>query len=345
MDLSIDMLSVGNGDAIVVWLKDDKSSAIVLVDGGNKSNGGEVIQHLETYVLPHVIQKAPDIIISTHPDKDHIGGLFDVVDYYKKNIKSILIHDPSAHMGNNYKLLKESAKKKSMAKGFDFIFESLEMREELVQKINSYGIPTMEPFFNNTSLNTSYIKILGPTEKYYASLLTGFKNIEEFLEKEASIENKMSQDMYSEILEMIENTLYDDNPCPVIDENNETTAENNSSVILEITIGNNRFLFTGDAGVQALLEVHLRTPLNNVFWLDLPHHGSRRNLSSELINIMKPQMVFVSAIGNKKHPRKALVNCLKKSGAIVYSTHNNGNMWYRVGNFPLRPLYKPLMAL
>jgi hypothetical protein len=37
IDISIDMLSVNNADAIIVWLKDESNNHFVmLIDGGNK---------------------------------------------------------------------------------------------------------------------------------------------------------------------------------------------------------------------------------------------------------------------------------------------------------------------
>lgn len=344
MDLSIDMLSVGNADALIIWIKEGETSLVFLIDGGNKTDSDSIINHLENYIFPNTKQKTPDFIICTHPDKDHIGGLFKVIEHYK-NIGTIFLHDPAKHMGNNYSLLKESARRKVASKGFDYIFESLEMRDELVELVSKKNIPIIEPFYNKTKLNNTFIKVLGPSEEFYTSLLPDFRNIDKFLEKEAAIISKMWEAQYSNVLESIEKSVYGDDPCPIVDANNDTSAENNSSVVLEISVAEKRFLFTADAGVQALLDIHLRGPLNNIFWLDVPHHGSRRNLSSKLIKILSPQMAFVSAIGSTKHPRKALVNCLKKTGTTVYSTHNNGNMWYHTNNFPDRSNYKPLTPL
>ena len=53
MDISIDMLSLGNADSIIVWLKDhNNNSFVILIDGGNKSDGNKVIAHLNKYILP-----------------------------------------------------------------------------------------------------------------------------------------------------------------------------------------------------------------------------------------------------------------------------------------------------
>jgi beta-lactamase superfamily II metal-dependent hydrolase len=131
-------------------------------------------------------------------------------------------------------------------------------------------------------------------------------------------------------------------PCPIVDAENNTSATNSSSVILEIKANQGkRFLFTGDAGVKAFEDVEKRYSLANIFWLDVPHHGARRNLSSNLIDTMRPTYALISAKGGSdtKHPRKALVFCLRNHGAKVYSTSKSGSLNHKFGNFPKRGGY------
>ena len=68
---------------------------------------------------------------------------------------------------------------------------------------------------------------------------------------------------------------------------------------------------------------------------------SRRNLSSELIDTMRPTYALISAKGGSdtKHPRKALVFCLRKHGAKVYSTSKSGSLRHKFGDFPERNGY------
>jgi len=61
IDISIDMLSVGNSDSINVWLKDhNNNNFVILIDGGNRSDGEKVITHLNKYILPDAGNRAPD---------------------------------------------------------------------------------------------------------------------------------------------------------------------------------------------------------------------------------------------------------------------------------------------
>ena len=67
--LTVHFIDVGQGDAILVDLGDTE----VLIDGGDRSPG--VTAYLEDYVNGSL-----EVMIATHPDADHIGGLIEVLD-------------------------------------------------------------------------------------------------------------------------------------------------------------------------------------------------------------------------------------------------------------------------
>lgn len=72
--LSVYFLDIGQGDAIFI---DSPSHGRVLIDGGPNR---KVLSELGK-ILPFA-DKRIDVIIETHPDKDHIGGLPEVVSRY-----------------------------------------------------------------------------------------------------------------------------------------------------------------------------------------------------------------------------------------------------------------------
>ena len=76
--LSVYFLDVGQGDAILI---DSPRHARVLVDGG--ANRG-VLSELGK-ILPFADRRI-DVMIETHPDKDHIGGLPEVVSRYEVSL-------------------------------------------------------------------------------------------------------------------------------------------------------------------------------------------------------------------------------------------------------------------
>ena len=72
--LTVAFLNVGQGDAIFI---EAPSGNQVLIDGGS---GRGVLRELSK-VMPFY-DRSIDVVIATHPDKDHIGGLPDVLNNY-----------------------------------------------------------------------------------------------------------------------------------------------------------------------------------------------------------------------------------------------------------------------
>jgi len=342
IDISIDMLSVGNSDSIIVWLKDhNNNNFVILIDGGNRSDGEKVIAHLNKYILPDAGKRAPDLIICTHHDKDHIAGLITVVEHYGANIGQVWINNPAEHISSNtYQNLKETFRRQSQYKQYQVILEALTNLDDFISIVDRKGIPRDHALFGQ-GLFDGVIKVLGPSDDFYKNLLPGMENMERYVSREADY-------AYNSIFgtAVINESLEANSPCPIVDEENSTSATNNSSVILEINAKeNSRYLFTGDAGVSAFEDVETRFNLEGIHWLDVPHHGSRRNLTSRLIDTMSPKVCYISAKGGTKHPRRALVNCLKKHGASVYCTKDGNNMWHHRGNFPDRKEYSSMDSM
>lgn len=72
--LTVAFLDVGQGDAIYIEAPNGNQ---VLIDGGaNKS----VLRQLSKVM--HFYDRSIDVIVATHPDKDHIGGLPEIIDRY-----------------------------------------------------------------------------------------------------------------------------------------------------------------------------------------------------------------------------------------------------------------------
>ncbi|MDO8561618.1 MAG: MBL fold metallo-hydrolase [bacterium] len=73
--LTVFFLDIGQGDSILI---EAPSGRKVLIDGGQ---GGVVLRELSK-IIPWY-DRTIDVVIPTHPDADHIGGLVDVLPRYK----------------------------------------------------------------------------------------------------------------------------------------------------------------------------------------------------------------------------------------------------------------------
>lgn len=75
--MKVHFIDVGQGDSILIQTPTNKT---ILIDGGSAKAGQKVVNYLENLQI-----KELDLILSTHPDIDHIGGLPHV-------LKSIRVH-------------------------------------------------------------------------------------------------------------------------------------------------------------------------------------------------------------------------------------------------------------
>lgn len=101
--LVISILDVGQGDAILIKTVDDK---YILIDAGPDD---EVVQGLQQ-VIPFW-DRTLDLVILTHPDQDHVGGMPAVFDYYNVNAVSYL---PVNHENRAFENFQEIVRDKNI---------------------------------------------------------------------------------------------------------------------------------------------------------------------------------------------------------------------------------------
>ena len=116
-------------------------------------------------------------------------------------------------------------------------------------------------------------------------------------------------------------------PSALVDAENETSPENLSSTVIQlIDSKGKKYILTGDAGVDAFDYMEGVTfEAKDISVVQLPHHRSRRNVNANWLSKFSPSYFIVSAIGKQKHPRKAVINCIKRNinNCNYYSTHTN----------------------
>jgi hypothetical protein len=97
----------------------------------------------------------------------------------------------------------------------------------------------------------------------------------------------------------------------------ETSAENNSSVVLEVIYQKMAYaLFTADASADVLREI---TQGKQYRFLKVPHHGSATGLDERLIQQIQPSIAFIPVgPNNYGHPANDVLDLLRSHGAKTY---------------------------
>lgn len=327
----IDMLALGNADSILVTQWHGLGCTRVLVDGGNPGSYETVRGFLRGLGVTHL-----DHVLATHPHDDHAGGLVPLVQDRSLTIGHVWCHVAQNHV--HMALVEAALRNTGGLKRARIITESLATTLDLFRAARARQIPISEPF---AGAQVGPLTVVGPTEAYYGELVAQFGDAEAIRSSEQLVTSAPTHAQAGSLLEAI--ALVTES----LDDNPQTQPENNSSAILALPHASGVHLLTGDAGAQALACAAASYNLANCHWMQIPHHGSRRNITKALIEHFKPTVAFVSAEGSVKHPRRAVVNAFKQTGCRVYSTHypNETSLWHHRGNVPQRGGYSTATAL
>ncbi len=110
--------------------------------------------------------------------------------------------------------------------------------------------------------------------------------------------------------------------CEVMGIENDAENLNENSIIIELTYGKKKFLFTGDAEVA---NEKLRS-WDDIDVLKVAHHGSRTSSSEEFLEQVKPEYAIISCGQDNDygHPHKEVIGRLK--GVKIYRTDKEGTI-------------------
>src|SRR5260370_539284 len=335
MGVEIDFLAVGeeskSGDAIALRYGDLLGSRseqmVIVVDGGYSEDGEKVVDFVRTYYKTDKV----DLVLSTHPDRDHIGGLPTVIS--NLDVKQLWMHLPWRHSAS-------LSAGKSLGFGYLRLAERLEKSLDesvgLEKLAGQLGIPILEPFTGVTSRDGNFV-ILGPTQDFYTELLAEIKpptaatTIKELLRKAA----EAAGDVVSYVAESFDiETLTDDV---------ETQPQNETSAVSYLRWNGQAFLLTGDVGLRGLshianvLDANGVTPGSLTFF-QVPHHGSQRNVGPAILHRLLGSKdssasrghAFISAAakGKPKHPSKKVTNAMHRRGYRPYGTQGGKQRQY-----------------
>lgn len=343
MGYEIDWHAVGDesqsGDAISMRWGDlygrANDQTIVVIDGGFSSTGDEIAEHIDKYYgMPWI-----DLMVSTHPDNDHINGLLTLMDRRELTISRLWLHQPWKHNLDAYAWKAAAGARGEFEKG---TFERyVANARALYDAAISREVIVEEPFTGVCfEQNGGVLRVVGPTVDYYRTLVPDFGRS---TGKPSSLLAKVAAATRASFEGPFLESLTDDGT---------TSAPNNSSAITYLQHDNHEVLFTGDAGIPALdaaADALSATPgyvyLDHV---DVPHHGSRHNVGPSVLNrLLGPKgnedrqrsAVCSSAAKNpdKKRPAKMVTNAFRRRGYPV--TVTAGRTLSACHNAPERPAW------
>ena len=304
MGFLIDMINVGQGDSFLLTLDHPNGGeASLLIDAGVADSATKIVEHVRTYA-PNGLA----LLIATHLDNDHIGGIRAVLENI--NVNELVLNIPPKLTETWYPLRKRLDSYKQIRK-----FGKLADTIDVVQSICAVAKRKTPEVKITQALQGRFwtcgevqINVLNPTDARLA---------------QAWQENSLLGWIKSDIpVPLLSGLLasQESQECDAPD----TSAENDSSIVLEILHKKLPYaLLAGDAGAGVLKEV---TRGKKYPFLKVSHHGSKTGLDLELARQLSPSTAYIPVGENPHgHPCLEVLDILQQVGANTFCSNKTPN--------------------
>lgn len=110
----------------------------------------------------------------------------------------------------------------------------------------------------------------------------------------------------------------------VSDANGDEGNDNDLSLVVTLTCGDDSYLFAGDLEEEGI-EAFLHDGHGNFDVLKMPHHGEKSAHTDELIDAVQPKIALITDSGDDPADKKVL-KLLKKEDVETYRTSTDGTI-------------------
>lgn len=326
----LDVESTKSGDAIALRYEVGGAYSIHVVDGGFQDTGETVTEHIEKY---YGNPRAIDHVVATHPDGDHAAGLRTVLEQY--HVGQLWMLRPWLYATDLISRFSRFTSVEGLQRRLKEIYPNLAALEEIA---NERGIPIYEPFQGK---RIGAFTVLAPTKERYLDLVVQSERTPESVEARKTALAELGAFMEGAATKAVAllRAAWGEEAFSL----EATSAENEMSVVQYASLCGERVLLTADAGRAGLSEaadyaLQSGLALPGVDRFQVPHHGSRRNVSTEILDRwLGPRLpsklpkgeerytaIVSAADKDKDHPRKAVVRAFIHRGSKVATTERSG---------------------
>jgi beta-lactamase superfamily II metal-dependent hydrolase len=329
--MKIKLLKAFNGDSILISFLENEIPRNILIDGGI----GDTYKTTSNVkgALHEVIERIRedkqfiDLLVLTHFDDDHIGGILRWLNKDKEAVS--LIKKVWFNSG------KEIAKKFKNAENQDMDIEVVDGANDFYTSPNQ-GIK-FEKFLRENNLWEGKIIEQGLTCDLFGLKFKILSPNDYKLNKILSL-NKKQTDYFTSggeyDFETSLNDFIDEESQPSFKFQEDTSVANGSSIAFIMEYENKNFLFLADAHPSTVIEglnkfgYNKGNPLNAEL-MKVSHHGSMYNTCKELLDIVKTNNYVITSNATK--------HGLPNKRTIARVIHNNPNAFIYF-NYDLKDL-------
>jgi len=316
------VLKAFNGDCLLIKCYDDERKEInILIDGGTVST----FNHSLKKELKEL--KTIDLIILTHIDSDHIGGL---IKFFKNSliekieIKNIWVNFPD--------IIEISSGEKisfGQAKTLEKLIKEKMPKTEIKNYIHSGNV--------KLNFNGINITVISPTKEILDSFYENWPKIKDKEKANKGVNVNISKDLATvNNVPLSELNKITFNPDKTV--NSDLVNASSISIILENA--DLKLLLLADSRPE-IIEKYLMENYNEdeklkVHYVKVSHHGSKNNTSQRMLNYIDCDNYIISTNGGTskhKHPSRETI------ARIVYNEKRNfDNKRYIYFNYPIEDI-------
>lgn len=334
--LRIKMYPAKNGDAFL--LSTDKTN--ILIDGGYASTFNQHI--LNDLKAINSKNESLELVITTHIDSDHIGGLIKflslngssaqpkiipIKNIWHNSLRSLTTRSETLDLEKNLSLLQSINERGHPELDTDSNAEEISARQgctlaTLINKGNylwnngngttSISLENVEYF----SIHGGNIQLLSPSKEILDDLLDDWKNeLRRYGYKGSITSGEVIDDAFEFMLEHCAEDQ-DELPTTISSGTHESldniykpddSPTNRSSIATIIELDGARILMLADAWAEDIIKSlkKLQEKGHSMIFdaIKISHHGSYRNTSPELLELIDSPIYFISSNGKKHgHP-------------------------------------------
>lgn len=330
MSINVRILKAHHGDSILITINSESAIRRILIDGGpaatfsSRGRPGE---------LQKVLDKLKDsgdtidLVILTHIDDDHIGGLIKAFENhrYLPKIASNVIFNSRISI---YKYFNQE---------IDYSESILGNFTNSTQTSIHQG-DTLENFLDG--LNIWDKRVFKQSDKYYlgdavlhflSPNIKGLEKLKNKLDKQPprTFTSGKSNDWECQYNDLLAEDHFQEDSSPY----------NGSSLAFILSVGNLNLVFLGDAHPSVVIEglksfgYDDTNPLN-ANMVKISHHGSKYNTNQELLNILNTNKYIISTDGSQHElPNKITL-------ARIHSHTDNSTIYFNYEEM-IHKIYSP----
>lgn len=294
-----------------------------VVDGGYTSTAAELAAHIDKWHVPYI-----DHMVVTHPDQDHAEGLAPILEYYP--VGTLWMLRPWIYADQ---LIQHFPRMQSVATLQQRLRDDYPYIAELEKIAQKRGINIQEPFQGR---KIGAFTVLTPSPARYGRLILRSDRTPQLAPGLGGALAGLVQPIKA-MARMVRDGWGSERFS-----SEDTSVENEMSVVQWANIAGDNIVLTGDAGREGMTEAADHAPYEGLFLpgvqqFQVPHHGGRRNLSTEIcdrwlgqrLRAMVPEgsETFYALISSAKedtdHPRNAGIRAMRHRGAFIATTEDS----------------------